>query len=46
MVAPGEFVFTFEVISIGSEDLKMVHRRPWEDAEPVDTFGLTLSVSS
>jgi inhibitor of cysteine peptidase len=44
--APGEFVFDFEVVSIGSEDLKLVYHRSWEDAEPLDTFGLTLNVSS
>ncbi len=43
--APGDFVFTFEAITEGTEDLTLVYRRPWEDTEPLATMNLLLDVS-
>jgi inhibitor of cysteine peptidase len=41
--APGTFTFTFEAVGEGETSLGLVYRRPWEDAEPADTFGVTIT---
>jgi inhibitor of cysteine peptidase len=45
--APGVFEFTFEITSVGTEDLTLIYHRPWEeDVEPLDTYTLRVEAAA
>ena len=42
--SPGTMTFTFEAAGAGETELRMVYHRPWEDASPIQTFSLVITV--
>jgi predicted secreted protein len=42
--APGTFTLRFEVIATGSGALRLIYHRPFETADPLDTFEVTVTV--
>lgn len=42
--AGGMYTFTFTAAAAGETELRLVYLRPWEQAEPLDTFTLTVTV--
>lgn len=42
--APGTMTFTFTAAAAGETDLLLVYHRPWEDADPLSTFTLHVTV--
>lgn len=42
--SPGTMTFTFEAAAAGQTDLQMVYTRSWEDAAPIQTFALSITV--
>jgi inhibitor of cysteine peptidase len=42
--AGGTMTFRFIAAGAGESELRLEYRRPWEDAEPFDTFQVTVNV--
>ena len=42
--AGGEFTFAFTASGRGETELLLVYLRPWEQAEPLETFTMTVTV--
>lgn len=42
--SPGTMTFTFEAVGAGETELRMIYHRPWEDASPIQTFSLSVTV--
>lgn len=42
--SPGILTFTFDAAGAGETELRMVYHRPWEDASPIQTFSLLVTV--
>lgn len=42
--AGGNIIFHFEGLATGQVSLQLDYLRPWEDAQPIDTFGVTINV--
>ncbi|MFH1103777.1 MAG: protease inhibitor I42 family protein [Actinomycetota bacterium] len=40
----GQYTFTFTGVAAGQTQVRLVYLRPWEQAEPLETFGLTVTV--
>jgi len=43
--AGGWEIFRFKAVSTGQTTLELVYRRPWEDAEPLKTFSIQVTVN-
>ncbi len=44
MGAGGSFAFTITAVASGETQLRLVYLRPWEQAEPLETFTMTITV--
>jgi len=42
--SPGTMTFTFEAAGSGETELRMIYHRSWEDASPIQTFSLSITV--
>jgi len=42
--SPGTMTFAFEAAGAGETELRLVYHRPWEDAAPIQTFDLLVTV--
>jgi len=42
--AGGTLTLTFKALQAGTTTLNLVYHRSWEDAEPADTFSVTVTV--
>lgn len=42
--AGGRYTFTFTAVGSGETEVRLVYHRPWESAEPLETFTLTVTV--
>ncbi|HEX9978144.1 MAG TPA: protease inhibitor I42 family protein [Acidimicrobiia bacterium] len=40
----GQYTFTFTGVAAGQTQVRLVYLRPWEQAEPLETFVLTVTV--
>jgi len=36
--------FSFEAAGAGETEFRLVYHRPWEDASPIQTFSLSITV--
>ena len=42
--SPGTMTFSFEAAGAGETELRLVYHRPWEEASPIQTFSISITV--
>ena len=42
--SPGTMTFSFEAAGTGETELRLVYHRPWEEASPIQTFSISITV--